>query len=53
MVFSSAATGTVTFSEGLTSLGTGTLSGGTATINTADLAVGIHNITAKYNGDIN
>ena len=50
--------GTVTFMEGATTLGTGTLSGGgaspTATFSTTALAVGTHsNITAVYGGDSN
>ncbi len=47
-------TGTVTFSDGGTSLGTGTLNGsGTATVTTTSLLVGSHTITAVYNGDAN
>ncbi len=49
----SAATGTVTFMEGSTTLGTGTLSGGVATFSTSALAVGGHSITAVYSGDAN
>ncbi len=45
-------TGTVTFMDGATSLGSGTLSaGGSASITTAALGVGIHSITADYGGD--
>jgi hypothetical protein len=47
------ATGTVTFSDGATVLGTGSLSGGTATFSTAALAVGAHSITATYGGSAN
>ena len=47
----SAATGTVTFKDGVTTLGTGTLSGGTATYSTTALAVGSHSFTAVYEGD--
>lgn len=44
-------TGTVTFKDGSTTLGTGTLSGGTATFTTSSpLAVGNHAITAVYAG---
>ena len=43
--------GTVTFSEGATTLGTGTISGGIATFTTSALAVGSHSITALYGGD--
>ena len=50
-VLPAAATGTVQFFDGATSLGTATLSGGTASLSTAALAVGSHNITAAYGGD--
>ena len=44
--------GTVTFKDGTTPLGTGTLNGaGVATFTTSTLAVGHHNITAVYGGD--
>jgi len=48
-------TGTVTFSDGGSQIGTATLNGGgTATITTASpLAVGSHAITARYGGDQN
>jgi len=47
-------TGTVTFKDGSTVLGTSNLSsGGTATYSTATLASGTHNITAVYSGDGN
>ena len=49
----STATGTVTFKDGLTSLGTGTLSGGTATLALSTLATASHSLTAVYGGDIN
>ena len=49
----SSATGTVTFFDGATSLGTGSLSGGTATLNIATLSVGAHSLTASYGGDTN
>jgi hypothetical protein len=52
MVTPGAATGTITFMEGTTTLGSGTLSGGTATYGTSSLAVGSHSITAVYGGDI-
>ena len=42
-------TGTVTFKEGATTLGTGTLNGsGVATFTTSTLSVGSHSITAEY-----
>ena len=45
-------TGTVTFYDGATLLGTGSLSSGTATYNTASLAVGgSHSITVVYSGN--
>ena len=44
-------TGTVTFKDGATVLGTGTLAGGgVATFATATLTVGPHTITAEYGG---
>ncbi len=53
-------TGTFTFKDGSTTLGTGTLSGGVATLTVpstspliAALAVGTHSITADYRGDTN
>ena len=47
-------TGTVTFKDGSTTLGSPVaLSGGTATISTSQLAVGSHSITAVYGGDTN
>jgi hypothetical protein len=47
-------TGTVTFLDGSTTLGTGTLNGsGVATFNTSSLSVGDHSITAVYGGDTN
>jgi len=46
-------TGSVTFYDGTTSLGTGTLASGTATL-TATLSPGkTHSLTAKYGGDTN
>ncbi len=44
-------TGTVTFYDGATALGTGTIASGTATYTTTALATGSHNITAVYSGD--
>jgi hypothetical protein len=43
-------TGTVTFYDGPTSIGTGTLTNGFATFSTSTLAAGLHNITATYAG---
>ncbi|HEY6413203.1 MAG TPA: Ig-like domain repeat protein [Edaphobacter sp.] len=49
-----ALTGTVTFEEGTTVLGTGTVNGsGQATFTTSSLSVGDHLITAVYSGDPN
>ena len=51
---SSVPTGTVTFKDGTTSLGSGTLDGtGVATFTTSSLAVGTHSVTAVYGGDNN
>src|SRR5438093_272638 len=46
-----AATGTVQFFDGGTSLGTATLIGGSASVSTSALSVGSHSITATYSGD--
>ncbi len=46
-------TGTVSFYDGSTLLGTGTLSGGVATYTTSALSVGSHSMTAVYGGDTN
>jgi tetrahydromethanopterin S-methyltransferase subunit E len=46
-------TGTVTFMEGSTVLGTGTLVNGIATFQTRTLSKGTHTITAVYNDDSN
>lgn len=47
-------TGTVTFKDGQTTLGTGDLdSSGQATFTTSALSVGSHSITAEYGGDSN
>ena len=46
----SAATGSVTFYDGTTSLGAVTLSSGSASVSTSALAVGTHTITATYGG---
>jgi hypothetical protein len=47
------ATGSVTFFDGTTSLGAAPLnSKGVATLNVSSLAVGSHNITAQYGGDV-
>ena len=44
-------TGTVTFKDGTTVLGTNAVSSSAATYTTATLAIGFHDITAVYNGD--
>lgn len=44
-------TGTVTFYNETTVLGTGTLAGGQATITTSTLSGAVHSITATYGGD--
>ncbi|AEU37426.1 Peptidase S53 propeptide [Granulicella mallensis MP5ACTX8] len=43
--------GTITFSEGSTSLGTATLASGSASFTTSSLPVGSQTITAAYGGD--
>jgi hypothetical protein len=49
---SSGASGTVTFMDGASTLGTSALNAsGVATLSTSSLAVGIHSITALYSGD--
>jgi hypothetical protein len=45
--------GSVTFLDGATTLGTGTLSSGSATFATSALTPGSHSITAMYGGDPN
>ncbi len=50
---SAGATGTVTFMDGTTVMGTGTVSNGTASFSTSTLSVGTHSITAVYGGDAN
>jgi hypothetical protein len=44
-------TGSVSFLDGTTLLGTSTLSGGTASLTTSGLSAGSHTITARYTGD--
>ncbi|MFJ7226525.1 Ig-like domain repeat protein, partial [Streptomyces sp. NPDC098090] len=46
-------TGTVSFYDGATLLGTTTLSGGMATLPVSTLSVGTHSLTAIYNGSTN
>ncbi len=50
-VSQSAATGTVSFYDGLNLLGSGNLLGGTATLPVTTLAGGSHALTASYGGD--
>ncbi len=45
-------TGTVTFLDGGSSIGTGAMVGGVATLTTSSIAVGGHTITAAYGGDV-
>jgi hypothetical protein len=47
------ATGPVTFTRGMTVLGTSQLSGGNATLTTSTLAIGAATVKATYNGDSN
>jgi hypothetical protein len=46
-------TGTVTFLDGSTSLGTAALNAGVATLTTSALSAGTHQIVAAYSGDTN
>ncbi len=46
-----AATGSVTFYNGVAVIGTQSVSGGTATLTTTTLPVGSDSVTAQYNGD--
>jgi hypothetical protein len=48
-----ALTGTVSFYDGTTLLGTASVNGGGASFNTASLALGAHNVSAVYSGDSN
>jgi len=50
---SSGPTGTVTFYDGGTSIGSGSISGTTATFTTSSLAAGLHSITASWAGNSN
>jgi probable HAF family extracellular repeat protein len=47
------ATGTVTFKDGPTTLGSAAVSGNLASLTSSSLAFGIHSITAIYSGDSN
>jgi len=51
--FGGSSSGTVTFKDGSTTLGTGTVSGNKATFKTSTLAAGTHSITAVYGGNAN
>jgi len=51
--FGGSATGTITFLDGTTSLGTATVSSNAAQLSLSSLSAGSHSITAKYNGDTN
>lgn len=44
----SGATGTVTFKDGSTTIGTGSVSSGTASMTTSSLSVGAHSLTAEF-----
>src|SRR5262249_54486968 len=44
-------TGSITFNDGQSTMGTVPLTNGTATLNYSSLAAGVHNITASYSGD--
>jgi hypothetical protein len=47
------ASGTITFKDGSTTLGSPTVSGNSASLTTSTLAIGSHSITAVYSGDSN
>jgi hypothetical protein len=47
------ASGTVTFTNGSTTIGIGTIANGVATLNISNLTVGTDNLTAAYSGDVN
>jgi len=51
--FAGIPTGTMTFTDGATSLGSFPLSGGSAMLTNLTLAVGAHTLTATYSGDGN
>jgi hypothetical protein len=51
--YSGVPTGTVTFFDGVTSLGSISLSGVSAQLTLSSLSLGSHSITSKYNGDSN
>lgn len=46
-------TGTITFLDGTTPIGTSPLAGGVATLTTSSLPTGLHSIAAAYSGDHN
>jgi uncharacterized protein DUF4082/Calx-beta domain-containing protein/Big-like domain-containing protein/purple acid phosphatase-like protein len=50
-VVPASATGSVTFRDGLTAIGSAAVGGGAATMTTASLTVGTHSIIADYSGD--
>ena len=51
--YANSETGTMTFYDGATAIGTATITGGSATLTTSSLAAGAHSITAVYSGDSN
>jgi hypothetical protein len=51
--YSGQASGTVTFKDGTTTLGSATVNGNVANLTTSGLAMGTHYITAVYSGDSN
>jgi len=51
--FGGNATGTITFLDGTTSLGTATVSNNAAQLSLSSLSAGAHSITTKYSGDTN
>lgn len=47
----SSPTGTVTFTDGATTLGIGVVAGGAAALGVSNLAIGSHSLGARYSGD--
>jgi sugar lactone lactonase YvrE len=51
--YGGAATGTITFKDGSTSIGSSVVNGNSASLTLAGLTVGTHSVTAVYSGDAN
>src|SRR5438045_3542723 len=52
IINSPSATGSVSFFDGATLLGTGVVLAGSAVLTTSTLSVGFHTISANYSGDV-